>query len=180
MPSPGLTPDFGLDVPRNALMPNHRNSSLLSLPDVVGDRHDLKLQQVDQFFNDSSGEYYAEFEEMLSDLSADNSASDLCIETFLKKSEKDWFARYRDAKLGRHRESRLISPASSRPSSRPASRNGQGRDASVASRGRQRHRSITPSSLSRSVFDMSPSDDAAVDDEFLLGDGYQAPTGLKK
>lgn len=176
MSSPGLAPDFGLGIPRPAFSPNHRNSSLLSLPDVVGDRHDLKLQQVDQFFNDSHGEYYAIFEEMLDDLNAQNSASDLCIETFLKKSEKEWFSRYRDAKLGRHRESRIASPANSRP----ASRNGQGRNESVVSRGRQRHRSITPSSLARSVFEMTPPPGSAVGDEFFLGDAYQAPTGLKK
>jgi alpha-1,3-glucan synthase len=157
---------------------SNRNSSLLSLPDVVGDRQDLKLQQVDQFFNDTSGEYMAEFDEMLENLSAQNSANDLCIETFLKKSEKEWFSRYRDAKLGRHRDSsRTRSPAPSRPSSR----NGEGRNESVVSRGRQRHRSLTPSGLAMSVFETSPPPMGhAVDDEFLLGDGYQAPTGLKK
>jgi alpha-1,3-glucan synthase len=175
MASPGLTPDFGLAPPRPTLGQSHRNSSLLSLPDVVGDRHDLKLQQVDQFFNDSNGEYYAMFDEMLDTLTAQNSASDLCIEAFLKKSEKEWFARYRDAKLGRHKESRVASPASSRP----VSRSGDRRNESVASRGRQRHRSMTPSSLARSVFEVSPPP-THVDDEFLLGDGYQAPTGLKK
>lgn len=174
MASPAFGPDGGLGFPQPAFM-QHRNSSLLSLPDVVGDRQDLKLQQVDQFFNDTSGEYYAEFEEMLDDLTAQNSASDLCIETFLKKSEKEWFARYRDAKLGRVHDSR---PAS-RAGSRPASRNGDRRNESVVSRGRQRHRSLTPA---RSVFETSPPPDGGhmVDDEFLLGDGYKAPTGLKK
>jgi len=174
--SPGPN-DFGLTPPRPTLGQSHRNSSLLSLPDVVGDRHDLKLQQVDQFFNDSHGEYYATFEEMLEDLTAQNSANDLCIETFLKKSEKEWFSRYRDAKLGRH--SRMGSPANSRPASR---NDHQKRNESVVSRGRQRHRSATPSSLARSVFEISPPPDNhhLADDEFLLGDGYQAPTGLKK
>ncbi|KAK4154515.1 glycosyltransferase [Chaetomidium leptoderma] len=172
--SPGLTADYGLTPPRPTLGQSHRNSSLLSLPDVVGDRHDLKLQQVDQFFNDSNGEYFAMFEEMLDALTAQNSSGDLCIESFLKKSEKEWFSRYRDAKLGRH--SRIGSPANSRP----ASRNGERRNESVVSRGRQRHRSMTPSTLARSVFEISPPPLGHVDDEFLLGDGYQAPTGLKK
>ncbi|KAM7214975.1 alpha-1,3-glucan synthase [Rhypophila decipiens] len=174
MASPAFGPDGGLGFPQPAFM-SHRNSSLLSLPDVVGDRQDLKLQQVDQFFNDTSGEYYAEFEEMLEDLTASNSASDLCIESFLKRSEKEWFARYREAKLGRVHDSR---PAS-RAGSRPPSRNGNGRNESVVSRGRQRHRSLTPA---RSVFETSPPADGGhmVDDEFLLGDGYKAPTGLKK
>ncbi|KAK3321725.1 hypothetical protein B0H66DRAFT_513919 [Apodospora peruviana] len=173
--SPGFAPDGGLGFPRPAFM-SHRNSSLLSLPDVVGDRQDLKLQQVDQFFNDTTGEYYAEFDEMLDTLTANNSASDMCIETFLKKSEKEWFSRYRDAKLGRLRDS-----SQSRAGSRPGSRNGNRRDESVASRGRQRHRSMTPSGLARSVFETSPpAHGHMVDDEFLLGDGYQAPTGLKR
>ena len=50
MASPSLGPDGGLGFPQPAFM-QHRNSSLLSLPDVVGDRQDLKLQQVDQFFS---------------------------------------------------------------------------------------------------------------------------------
>ncbi|KAK3385564.1 glycosyltransferase family 5 protein [Podospora didyma] len=173
--SPTIGPDGGLGFPRPAFMA-HRNSSLLSLPDVVGDRQDLKLQQVDQFFNDTSGEYYAEFDEMLDAMNAQNSISDMCIENFLKKSEKEWFARYRDAKLGRD-SSRTRSPA---PGSRPGSRAGSARDASVVSRGRQRHRSLTPSGLARSVFETSPPPMHNVDDEFLLGDGYKAPTGLKK
>ena len=174
--SPGMPPDGGLGFPRPAFT-QHRNSSLLSLPDVVGDRQDLKLQQVDQFFNDTSGEYYAEFDEMLDSLSAGNSTSDLCIETFIKRSEKEWFARYRDAKLGRLRDS---SRTRSQMGSRPQSRNGDRRNESVASRGRTRHRSMTPSGLARSVFETSPPPGGGVDDEFLLGDGYQAPTGLKK
>ncbi|KAK4185416.1 hypothetical protein QBC35DRAFT_465599 [Podospora australis] len=176
MLSPGPGPDNGLSLPRPGFGANHRNSSLLSLPDVVGDRQDLKLQKVDQFFNDTNGEYYAEFEEMLENLSANNSISDLCIETFLKKSEKEWFSRYRDAKLGRFKE------AGSPHGSRPASRAGTGRNESVVSRGRSRHRSLTPSGLARSVFETSPPahGQGNIDDEFLLGDTYQAPTGLKK
>ncbi|KAK0625064.1 hypothetical protein B0T17DRAFT_617200 [Bombardia bombarda] len=178
--SPGFAPD-NLGFPRPAFM-SHRNSSLLSLPDVVGDRHDLKLQQVDQFFNDTNGEYMAEFDQMLDALNAQNSISDLCIEAFLKKSEKEWFARYRDAKLGRHKERDSSRPRSPGGSSRPVSRNGEGRNESVVSRGRQRHRSMTPSGLARSVFETSPpmGTHNEVDDEFLLGDGYKAPTGLKK
>ncbi|KAK4231915.1 hypothetical protein QBC38DRAFT_525729 [Podospora fimiseda] len=175
MASPAPGAEGGLGVPRPDFA-QHRNSSLLSLPDVVGDRQDLKLQQVDQFFNDTSGEFYAEFEAMLENLTASNSASELCIETFLKRSEKRWFTRYRDAKLGRFREGNN-SPANSRPQSRNGSRS---RDASVVSRGRQRHRSITPSGLAMSVFETSPPPDEMVDDEFLLGKTYQAPTGLKR
>ncbi|KAK0712424.1 alpha-1,3-glucan synthase-like protein [Lasiosphaeria miniovina] len=174
--SPTLGPDGGLGFPRPAFM-SHRNSSLLSLPDVVGDRHDLKLQQVDQFFTDTSGEYYAEFDELLENMTASNSVSELCVENFLKKSEKEWFGRYRDAKLGRNRDSSR--PRSPGGSSRPVSRSSDRRNESIVSRGRQRHRSVTPSGLARSVFETSPPLNH-IDDEFLLGDGYQAPTGVKK
>ena len=163
-PTPGV--ESGLTVPRLNVA-QHRNSSLLSLPDVVGDRHDLKLQQVDQFFNDTNGEFYAEFEEMLDHLTASNSANELCIETFLKRSEKQWFTRYRDAKLGRYRD---YSGSNSPTSSRPTSRNGSKRNDSIVSRGRQRHRSNTPSGLSRSVFESSPPPGGMIDDEFLLGE----------
>ncbi|KAK4145101.1 glycosyltransferase [Dichotomopilus funicola] len=202
-PGPGLAPPGaagtslggGLAPPRPAHMlgQSHRNSSLLSLPDVVGDRHDLKLQQVDQFFNDAHGEYFAMYEEMLdghgpagSGLTPQNSATDLCIETFIKKSEKEWFSRYREAKLGRPHSKFMGTGSASSPTSpggsRPQSRNGSARNESVVSRGRQRHRSMTPSSMiGRSVFGESPPEEENhVDDEFLLGEGYQAPTGLKK
>lgn len=82
---------------------NLRNSSRLSVLDVVGHRTDYKLQKVDPFFNDSTGEYYREFEQKLGSLSAKNSESELCIEEYLIKSERDWFKRFKDAKLGRSR-----------------------------------------------------------------------------
>ncbi|TIC95265.1 Cell wall alpha-1,3-glucan synthase mok13 [Colletotrichum higginsianum] len=162
------TPGFdGLGLPQPSFYKQQRNSSQLSLPDVVGDRHDLKLQNVDQNFTDKNGEFYAEFEEMLNDLTAKNSGNDLCIENFLKKSEKKWFARYRDAKLGRRDHSRSRSPAPSRPGS------SKGLGAKFDG---ERGRSRTPSGLTGA----SRYDDSPVDDEFLLGDNYNAPTGLKK
>ncbi|EFQ35820.1 alpha amylase [Colletotrichum graminicola M1.001] len=162
------TPGFdGLGLPQPSFYKQQRNSSQLSLPDVVGDRHDLKLQNVDQNFTDKNGEFYAEFEQMLNSLTAKNSGTDLCIENFLKKSEKKWFARYRDAKLGRRDHSRSRSPAPSRPGS------SKGLGATFDG---DRGRSRTPSGLTAG----SHYDDSPVDDEFLLGDNYNAPTGLKK
>ncbi|ORY61497.1 alpha amylase [Pseudomassariella vexata] len=167
----------GLELPKPGFYLNqsYRNSSQLSLPDVVGDRQDMKLQKVDLSFTDNNGEFYAEFEEMLAkNLTAKNSHNDLCIETFLKKSEKQWFSRYRDAKLGRSRDaSRTRSPAPGRPESR----GGDSRNTSVVSRGRQRRRSLTPHSMLTYETSMET---PPLDDEFLLGDGYKAPTGLKK
>lgn len=61
----------------NSDLTNLRNSSRLSVLDIVGDRTDDKLQKVDPFFNDSTGEYYRDFEQKLRGLSAKNSEGEL-------------------------------------------------------------------------------------------------------
>ncbi|KUI63986.1 Cell wall alpha-1,3-glucan synthase mok11 [Cytospora mali] len=144
----------------------YRNSSRLSVLDVVGDRTDYKLQKVDPLFNDSTGEYYREFEQKLGGLTAKNSESDLCIEEYLTNSERDWFKRFKDAKLGRSR-SPSASPV---PSALPETR-------STAIR----YSSISPSDDDDAgdEGEMRTSDPER-DDEFLLGKGYKPPTGLKK
>lgn len=184
--SPGFAPDnfrdsvAGLPLPKPSFyQQGNRNSSQLSLSDVVGERHDMKLQKVDLSFTDANGEFYAEFEDMLAGITAKNSHTELCIEEFLKKSEKEWFRRYREAKLGI--KSREASRTRSPMGRRPDSRDGKDRNPSIVSRGRQRHRSITPHSTltymdSESGLPQGPD----VDDEFLLGTGYKAPTGLRK
>ncbi|KAK3372216.1 putative cell wall alpha-1, 3-glucan synthase [Podospora didyma] len=152
----------------------NRNSSRLSVVDVVGDRHDFKLQNVDPFFTDSTGEYYQTFEKKLADLTAKNSDTDLCIEDFLKDSEKEWFKEFRDAKLGRSRSpSRTRSPA---PSLMIKKTRAHASTVSV--------NSIAPSDEDEVDNDHEdhPHDgpDANRDDEFLLGAGYKPPTGFRK
>ena len=141
------------------------NSSMLSLDSVVGDKKDFKLQKVDPFFTDSTGEYFKAFEQKLSTLDGKNSESQLCIEDYLVKSEKKWFDRFRDARLGRTHggHSRTHSPAPS-----------------MMFRKR-------PESPEGSIFDenldanSSNSNTASKEgDQFLLGEDYQPPTGLKK
>lgn len=184
--SPGFAPDSqrdsvaGLPLPKPSFyQQGNRNSSQLSLSDVVGERHDMKLQKVDLSFTDANGEFYAEFEEKLEGITAKNSHTELCIEEFLKKSEKDWFRRYRDAKLGI--KSREASRTRSPMGKRPESRDGKNRNSSIVSRGRQRHRSITPhSTLTYMDSEVGSPQGPDVDDEFLLGSGYAAPTGLRK
>lgn len=171
----------GLPLPKPSFyQQGSRNSSQLSLSDVVGERHDMKLQKVDLSFTDANGEFYAEYEEMLAGITAKNSHTELCIEEFLKKSEKDWFKRYRDAKLGISK-SRDASRSRSPMGRRPESRDGKNRNSSIVSRGRQRHRSITPhSTLTYIDSESGLPQEPDVDDEFLLGNGYKAPTGLRK
>lgn len=135
------------------------NASVLSVDSVVGDKKDYKLQKVDPFFTDSNGEYYRVFEKKLEGLNSSNSDSQLCIEQFLEKSEKKWFDRFRDARLGRNQ-----SPA---PSMQTGKRGGSG-----SPRG-----SITNDD---STSHESGGHERKANDEFLLGDDYVPPTGLKK
>lgn len=177
--APGHDSIAGLPLPQPSFyQQGNRNSSQLSLSDVVGERHDMKLQKVDLSFSDSNGEFLAEYEQLLANITAKNSHTELCIEEFLKKSEKEWFKRYRDAKLGLsvRDASRTRSPMGRRMSN-----DGKGRDSSIVSRGRQRHRSATPhSNITYESTEMGSPCGPDVDDEFLLGSGYKAPTGLRK
>ncbi|KAK3695819.1 putative cell wall alpha-1, 3-glucan synthase [Podospora appendiculata] len=168
---------FGLPNPQarpgaSAMYQNrNRNSSRLSVVDVVGERHDFKLQKVDPFFTDANGEYYKEFEQKLQNLTAKNSDTELCIEDYLKESEKTWFKEFREAKLGRSRDvSRERSPAPSLL----VKKNRQSRVSSVAS-----VNSIAPSDEEDND-EHDRQQESNRDDEFLLGDGYKPPTGLKK
>lgn len=133
------------------------NSSMLSLDSVVGEKKDFKLQKVDPFFTDSNGEYYKAFEQRLTDLDGKNSESQMCIEDFLVKSEKKWFDRFRDARLGRSH-----SPAPSTFRNRAPSPEG----------------SIFNENLDANSNGSEGKESSG--DQFLLGDHYVPPTGLKK
>ncbi|KAJ6440216.1 Cuticle-degrading protease [Purpureocillium lavendulum] len=155
-------------------MYQQHNSSRLSLVDVVGGRDDLNLQKVEPFFTDSTGEYSKAFEQKLATLTAKNSDSQLCIEEFLKQSEKEWFSRFRDAKLGRSRSpSRTRSPRCSR-------------DAGLQADIRHHRAASLGSTPSIGPSDEDDDDltygleDVDRDDEFLLGAGYKPPKGLKR
>ena len=166
--TPGLSaPSDALLAPMSPFMQDERHmsqQSLLSLNSVVGDKKDFKLQKVDPFFTDSTGEYYKAFDEKLKGLDGKSSESQFCIEEYLTKSEKKWFNRFRDARLGRTPgHIRQLSPAPS-----------------------MFHRSRLPSPEG-SIFNESPdadhhdsNKDALDDDQFLLGQDYKPPTGLKK
>lgn len=141
--------------------------SMLSLNSVVGDKKDFKLQKVDPFFTDSTGEYYKAFEERLKTLDGKTSEGTLCIEDYLVKSEKKWFDRFRDARLGRtpghsRQPSRQASPAPSM-FKRPRAPSPAG--------------SIFGNNLEMGHYD---GDKEGSDDQFLLGEDYKPPTGIKK
>ena len=153
MAEQSLLPPAGLKEVSNRMS----TASLLSVDMVVGQKKDFRLQKVDPFFTDSTGEYYNIFEQKLQNLKGSNSESDFCIEEFLIKSEKEWFERFHDAKLGR-----LKSPAPS------VFRDKQG-SVSVASR------------EDGSSFNAESSHEhgSEVDDEFLLGKDYSPPAGIR-
>ncbi|KAI1850190.1 hypothetical protein JX265_013469 [Neoarthrinium moseri] len=78
-----------------------QNHSVLTLDTIIGGRKDFKLQNVDPFFTDPTTEYYAAFESRLKDHKGSLSDDKLCVEEYLRHSEKEWFARFYDAKLGK-------------------------------------------------------------------------------
>lgn len=125
--------------------------SVLSLPSVVGDKADYKLQNVSPFFTDPNKEYMNMFETKLEKLDGKTSEDQLCIEEYLVKSEKAWYGKMRAAEMGRPSSSSVF----------------------------RMKRLPTPTG---SIFEdhHSSSDRESVTDEFLLGEDYAPPTGLKK
>ncbi|KAI9720143.1 MAG: Cell wall alpha-1,3-glucan synthase ags1 [Chrysothrix sp. TS-e1954] len=75
-------------------------SALLSGDNVLAGRKNYRLQKVDPFFTDPTGQYHHAFEAQLQTLKGNNSESKHCIEEYLMKSEKKFFSDYRNAKLG--------------------------------------------------------------------------------
>ncbi|RDW79794.1 putative alpha 1,3 glucan synthase [Coleophoma cylindrospora] len=156
--SESLLPTDSLLPAVNKSLTRHRNSSILSLNEVTGDRKDFSLQKTDPTFNDTNGKYYNQFEGMLSKLDGKNSEGDLCIEEYLVDSEKEWFKRLREAKLTKSRE----------PSPNPSGRRASGRYSIPFSEHSARN--------SDDNFSLAPS----VEDEFLLGNNFKRDSFLKR
>ena len=156
--SPGTPPAADqLLLPPQPLNQNRfSNGSVLSLDSVVGNKKDFRLQKVDPFFTDGNGEYYHNFEQKLRDLNGSNSEGPLCIEEYLIRSEQEWFDKFRNARLGRHK-----SPT---PSINRSRHNG----------------SPTYSYNDEAGSHIADSEDDETDDEFLLGKDYVPPSGLRK
>lgn len=79
----------------------NKNISTLTIDTVAAGRKDFRLQNVDPFFNDPSGRYYSTFEKQLDDNMGNLSSDKLCVEDYLKTSEKDWFGKFHEAKMGK-------------------------------------------------------------------------------
>lgn len=128
----------------------------LSFGTVVKEKKDYKLQNVDPFFDDPTGLYYKAFDQKLDGLNGKTSEGPLCVEEYLVKSERDWFNRFRGAKMGR----------TSLPVS-PMFRTRENSPAPSISNGRTRSNSVSTNA------------EEGVE-QFLLQQDYKPPTGLKK
>ena len=147
----------------------HTSDSLLDLTQIKGSNTDFNLQMVDPTFNDTTGEFFNAFEQMLQRLDAKNSERELCIEEYLIESEKTWFKRFRQAKLNR---SRGPSPMGSpNPSV-----------SSLSNYRSYRSYQSSPAPSDRHSSDNETTVDTAslADDEFLLGKDYQRPSAPKR
>ena len=133
-----------------------KQASTLSLAEVVGEKQDYHLQKVSPFFTDPNKEYYSAFEKMLDNLNGKNSEDQLCVEDYLAKSEKNWFNRYHDARMGKSRPS-TPSPSIFR---------------------RRRASSPVPSIFQASISGGDELTHAL--DQFLLDKDYVPPSGLKR
>lgn len=82
-----------------------RNQSVLTLDTVVGDRKDFELQKVEPFFNDPRGQYYHAFGKLLESHDGSLSSDKLCVEEYIRSSEKDWFGKFHQTKQGKKPQS---------------------------------------------------------------------------
>jgi len=145
------------------------NGSLLDLTEIKGSNSDSSLQMVDPTFNDTTGEFFRAFQNMLRKLDAKNSEKELCIEEYLVESEKMWFKRLREAKLNR---SRGPSPMGS-PNPSLSSLRSYRRFRSYESSPDRFGRGSSPHGSTTDVTSVE-------EDEFLLGKDYQRPSAFKR
>ena len=131
-------------------------AAFLSLGTVLQGKKDYKLQSVEPFFTDPTGLYYKAFEKKLAKLNAKSSEGSLCVEEYLTASEKDWFNRFRDVKMGKSPESTPASSVFRLP--------------------------LTRQNSTGSVATIDETRDAEYNrgEQYLLQEDYQPPTGIKK
>lgn len=133
-----------------------KSKSVLSLQSIVGEQKDFNLQKTDPFFTDTTGVYYHNFDKMLDGVNSRNSTTKFCIEKYLEESEREWFGKRHDAKLG------LSTPNSTKSSIYKLPK----RLITERSRG-----AVTESEI------VSPSDDL---EQFSLGNEFVPAKGLRK
>ena len=157
-------------------VPN-RSKSPLSITNVVNVVGKSELQKAEPFFTDPTGTYYHMYEKLLEDLSGNFSQGPLCVEEYLMASEKDWFSRFHNAKMGR------ASPVGTPRGRSPSPRRGSPSPRGFQTGGRSFWGGTTPA---ESAIDDRPLDDADLVEadialvQFALPDDYETPTGIKR
>ena len=151
-----LVTSSGIHIPTPQDLMDAPTPSHLSLGSVLQGRKDYKLQSVEPFFTDPTGLYYKAFEKKLTKLNGKSSEGSLCVEQYLVSSEKDWFNRFRDVKMGKSPESTPASsvfriPLTRQDSTGSTTTHGENYDAEY-NRGEQ----------------------------YLLNDDYKPPTGIRR
>lgn len=107
MSTPGLDTPNGQQFPFLARPHTPVRDDAPSIPqtplstELVMDEKKDQPQDLMPFFTDPTGLYYKTFDRKLDDLNGKNSESALCIEEYLEKSEKAWFARLHNAKMSK-------------------------------------------------------------------------------
>jgi alpha-1,3-glucan synthase len=157
-----ISTDVGLHVPDSIrsvnssgqVLSTHTSASVLSLQTVVGEEKTYRMQNVEPSFTDSQGVYAKQFDRLLGGLNGRTSINELCIEEFIIRSEKNWFARFYDAKLGVKRSYNKLAKIE------------------VEERG--------SSSGSSSGSNTSIQMDTIVEDEFQLGNDHTPTKGMKR
>lgn len=168
--------DYFLEPPRPGFGDFKRPSSTLSLSTIVGDKKDFNLQKVDPDFTDSKGAYYKAFEEKLQKLSAGNSEDTLCIEEYLVKSERQWYGQFKAAKLGHFSSAstqKLGTFANMSTTSLGFGSRSRSRASSVGSASRS---GDGPPAMTEAEMNQLNADEK---DQWLLGDDYKPPTGIR-
>ncbi|KAK3698923.1 hypothetical protein LTR37_016710 [Vermiconidia calcicola] len=129
--------------------------AMLSSDVVVGEKKDFNLQKVDPFFTDPEQDYETAFVRQLHDLNGKNTYA-TTIETFITKSEKDWYNRLRGVKMGK--------------TSTPVGSIFQGKTG---------HNTPVSALREYNVEDTETNHDQ-MRRQFLLADDYEPPTGIRK
>lgn len=114
--SPIATPGIASPGGSTPFLPMPSSKSQVDLTRVLDEKVDKQPQDLQPFFTDPTGLYYRTFERKLATLDGKTSESQLCIESYLEKSEKQWFNRLHDAKMLKP-ESSGQTPAATRKNS---------------------------------------------------------------
>lgn len=135
-------------------------AAYLNLDTVLQGKKDYKLQSVEPFFTDPTGLYQNAFEKKLEKLDGKSSEGPLCVEEYLTASEKDWFNRFRNVKMGKSAASTPASSVFRMPLTRRNS-------ADSTSSGTPDSMAVDESEYNRA-------------EQYLLNDDYRPPTGVRR